>query len=163
MPQIRGNQIADYTITGDDIMTGSISSDKFSAPVGEKLNFGTYHSWSNSEGITSTTRTAFITKLTISTGNIPTGTYRLAWTYAWLYSSTSKNFVARIILDDITTIMTHVEEPKESDDDQRIPAAGFYFSELEAGEHEYKLQFKTSQENKEADIMNCRLEFYRIG
>lgn len=148
-------------IHGDDIVDGSLEEKDLHPETIEKLNFGEPYFEESSEGLTETTSIDdYIDKVIINCDLIP-GIYRLNWCYSWFYSSISHNFEGRIILNDEVQ-MNHIEEPKDSSEEQRLWNSGFKKIIIEeAGTYSIKLQFRSGRLNKTASIMNARLDLWR--
>lgn len=56
---------------------------------------------------------SWVEKLSLTTTDLTTGTYLVQWSYQWNLDSTTRNFEARVQLND-SSIWEHVQEPKDS-------------------------------------------------
>lgn len=129
-------------------------------PQGPVSIFGTFHQEVSDESLSSTNSTNPQTKLTMSV-DVPVGLYRIAWYFTWSHSSGSTDFRSRIIQDGNTELMYISVEPQDSGSDQREPASGFKYINLN-GSHDFTLQYWSSG-GSTARIENARLEFWRIS
>jgi hypothetical protein len=123
--------------------------------------FGTEFQQVESLADSSTTSTAFQTKLTLTTVSIPAGTYRIGWSYDWRYSTTVANFQARIV-ENGTVRFLHVQEPQDGAITQRQPASGFLYLILPSGVNTIEIQY-SSAGGLTATIRNARLELWRVA
>lgn len=114
----------------------------------------------------------FINAVTLSVSSIPAGKYRVGWSYGWAMDSTSRDFNARLKLDDDTNnlLMWHRQEPKDASGtngaagtDQAHRVAGFAYVTLTAGNHHFDLEFRTTDDDDQATIYVPRLEFWRVS
>jgi len=110
----------------------------------------------------SSTTSAFQTKMTLNTGSVPAGLYRIGVYYNWSYSATNSDFQARILEDGSTTIFEHRQEPQDSGADQIHSVGGFVYRTLSAGTHSYALQWGSAG-GATSFIKSCRLEFWRVS
>lgn len=130
--------------------------------------FGGNFAYTQDESVSITTSTAFQQKITLSVSNLPSGTYRLGWSYFWNTNTTSDDFEARIQQNNTDTLFTHVQEPKDSagnfsgtGSNQRHQAAGCRYLSL-SGSHDFDLDWRTN-DGDEASIWNAVLEFWRVS
>lgn len=125
------------------------------------VSFGSnYQTVGNSLTYTSTNPN-YLTAISIITGVIPAGSYRISWFYNWGYSSTGNDFMGRVQLDG-TTIFEHIQEPKDSNTDQRHVVSGFYVANISNASHTITLQYRPQSGGQEARLYNPRLEIFRI-
>lgn len=119
-------------------------------------------SWFTSDNtLTSTNSNSYINKISL-TAKIPNeGTYRISWNYNWSYSSTSRNFLARVRIGSSATVHSHAEEIKETLN-QSIPISGFYSTYLAASNHTFTLEYATSNLSDTAYMSNARLEVTKM-
>jgi len=130
-------------------------------PQGPTSTFGSEYNYAESLTESSTTSNSPVNKLTLSLTSLPSGTYRLNWSYNWSGASTSVDFRAEIELDS-TQIMYHSQEPKDSGTDQQIPASGFIPNLNLNGNHTVDLNF-WEEGGSTAYIRDARLELWRIS
>lgn len=109
-----------------------------------------------------TTNTAFQEKINLLINDVPSGTYRIKWSYESVYNQANSDFIARIQVDDGTDIMYHQQEPEASVIGQSIPSSGFTCIPLSSGSHTIDLDYKAQVDHGSACIKRARLEFWRI-
>jgi hypothetical protein len=103
-----------------------------------------------------------IRKLRLSITDLPAGTYRIGWYYEWANSTTNKDFIARVQLDDTTDLMEHTQESQESGTTQSQPACGFAYQDISEGNHDIDLDY-WSDGNSTSYIKRARLEIWRVS
>lgn len=121
--------------------------------------------------VSSTVQTTWQTKLQMTTKDLPSGMYRIGWSYAWNRDKSVDDFEARIIMDDETVIMEHVEEPKTSlgsflstGSRQKHRQSGYAGLNIQ-GVHNFKLQWKSNGPGNSAtksSIWAVKLELWRV-
>jgi hypothetical protein len=94
-------------------------------------------------------------KVVLELKDLVAGKYRIEWNYAWRYSTTARQFMARVTVDG-TAIWNHLDEPKEINN--CIPAHGKLYETLTAGDHTVVIEFKTSKNGDSAYMENAVLE-----
>lgn len=119
---------------------------------------------SNAESLaqSTTTSSTFQQKVTISTGSIAAGTYRVGWSFEWGYSAGNNDFQARVQVDNTTTLLSHRTEPQDTGADQQHGVGGFGYVTLTAGTHTIDLDYASSDNSSTARIWNARLEIWRV-
>lgn len=108
-----------------------------------------------------TTSTSYVNALTFTTSTVPSGTYRVGWSYEWK-GNTGKDFEARVQVDNTTTLM---EVNMESKDNANWFGVGG-FGNITFGSddtHTIDFDFATEDSDKTMRIRKLRLEFYRIS
>lgn len=142
--------------------------------------FGKNFIFAENLGVTTTTLTTFQTKVTLNTGIVPVGTYRIGWSYQWNHNSTVDDFEGRVVLDAVNILDYIQAEPKDSaanngaigppnspfsttGTDQRFSTSGFVHVPLTAIAHSILIDFRTNNTAKESSIWNARLEFWRVA
>lgn len=117
----------------------------------------------------STTSSSYVNYLTLTTSNVPAGTYRIGWSSVFRQSSTSRDYSARVHVDNSINIIDPNNggeiqvEPKDSGSDQRIPAAGFgYVTFATSGSHTIDYDFR-EQSGSTAYTYSAHLEFWRVS
>ena len=113
--------------------------------------------------------TSFVERLSLNTTIPSTGNYKISWTYEWSVNSTQNDFEARIQVDNSTTILNHIQEPKDSGGsgvtvinldggtfnsgtDQRHVESGFDIINLTSGSHVIDLDMANQVNGTEATI-----------
>lgn len=124
--------------------------------------FGTEWQLAESNGLSSTNSTTYQNKLTLTTGSLPSGTYRVGWTYSWSHGSTGSDFEARIQLNNSTDLMNHAQEPKDAGTDQLHRHSGFEYITV-SGVNTIDLDFRTDNSGDTAYIQRVKLELWRIS
>jgi hypothetical protein len=125
--------------------------------------YGSQIQYGSSESYSSTTSTSWQQKLRLTTSSLPSGVYKIEWYYEWGYSSTSRDFIGRVQINDSTTIMEHREEPQDSGSDQYRPGNGFYYAPSLSGVTNIDLDYCTSSSGYTSRIRRARLSIFRIS
>ena len=150
-------------ITNFDIQPLGIQSATLLALTGfgVKLVFGDEYTYVEDRPPANTTSTTFVQRLRLTTPNVPLGTYRIATSFLWDYTSTSTSFRARLELDDTDQVWFMRREPKSSSGTQRLRGKGKAHVQLAAGVHTFDLDYAAEGTNT-AQIREARLIFWRI-
>lgn len=122
--------------------------------------FGTQFQQATDDTVSSTTSTAFINKLTMTTPSLPSGTYRVGW-YSEL-NSTAANYSTsvRIQLNATTTIGERIQEAQDTRDIHNF--GGYVFLTL-SGINSFNLDYaKVGGGAGNASIRRSRIEIWRI-
>lgn len=155
---IQGSALPAPGVTGTVLTSTGVGAPlTWSRPV-----FGDNFIVSSSDAVSTSSSTSFSTKVTLNAGALPAGTYRVGWQYDWGYSNGGANFLARVMLDGATAIMTHVQEPQDTAIGQRQITSGFGYVTLTAGTHTVTLDYAASSTLDTARIGQARLEFWRV-
>lgn len=101
----------------------------------------------------------YLTRLTLDTDTVASGTYRIGWYYEWKRNKTSTDFMATVTVDDVT-LMDHRQEAK--DKHNWNTAAGFKHIALGSGTHTIKLGYCGSRSPGVSYIRRVRVEFWRM-
>jgi hypothetical protein len=126
--------------------------------------FGQNYSQNSSEGQSSTTSNTYQNKLTLTTASLPSGNYRINWYYEWTHSSISDFFDAQVQVNNVTTIMNHIQEPKQSGTSNWVSSSGFYYYSGISGVLTIDLDYRTSTATSTTSyIRRARLELWRIS
>lgn len=109
----------------------------------------------------------FATKIDFTTSSVlPVGTYVLNWSYGFFHTAffNFSDFVGRIVTDDATVDMIHVEEVQEAARSQRMYNAGsIEYTFGTAATHNFKLQLGTGFAAFSSTMFDARLEVQRIS
>ena len=125
-----------------------------------------------------TQTTSYQQYLRLSTTIPETGNYKISWNYEWSLNTTGSDFLARIQVDDTTTLGEHQEEPQDSagtgqvvtnltggtfntGTNQRRGESGFEIVNLSAGGHSIDLDLANSTADTEATIYRACLTIER--
>lgn len=120
----------------------------------------------NAEDLTlsTTTSTTPIQKLRMTTPSLPTGTYRIGWSYSWYFTSGANDFAAQVQVDDNPSLILiqQQEGPADVGTDQRHLVGGFaYITFGTPGTHDVDLDFFRVGGVGTAGIQDARLEIRR--
>lgn len=119
--------------------------------------------YAESESEQQTTNNAFDQKLKLTTSALSGGTYRIQWYYEWQYSSSNRNFKARVQVDDTTIISEQSQEPKDSGNDVYYIESGFKRIVLSAGVHTVDIDWCCENLGDTAIIRRARIELWKTG
>ncbi len=149
------------TPSTDDVLTWNGSGWAPSA-TGDST-FGSEFQQASSDSQSTTTSTSFVQKLRLTTGTLPSGTYRIGWTYEYAHKSTSYDFRGQVQINDTTTIHNIRDESQDSGTDQRKPCAGFYYH-TGSGVLNIDIDYcRSSSSGGTSYIWNARLEIWRVS
>lgn len=112
--------------------------------------------------------------ISLSTTIPSAGLYKISWSYTWSINTTNNDFLARVQVDNSTTIFSHQQEAKDSagtgtivantsggttntSTNQKYLAAGFDIVSLTAGGHTIDLDFAGEVNNLEPTIYRAIL------
>lgn len=129
---------------------------------GPVSTFGTEYTLVESLAQSTTNSTTFQTKATMSLISLPSGTYRLNWSYGWSHGANNTDFEAQILIDG-SQEMLHIQEPQDSGVDQQHRESGFIANLAFNGNHTILLQWRTDDSDDTAFIRDARLELWRIS
>ncbi len=117
--------------------------------------YGTQYEYEESEGLSSTSSTTLQTKLTLTTGNLPSGTYRIG--YSWELSNASNGVLSEVgVQQDSSTIALCTFEA----DNDFHSLGGFKHVTL-SGVHTFTIKYRV-QSSGTCQIRRARMEFWRI-
>jgi hypothetical protein len=123
--------------------------------------YGKEYYYEEDETTSNTNYYSYITKLLLTTGTTPVGTYRIGWYYEWRRNKTSTDFMARVKVDD-TAIMEHNQEIK--DPSNWISKSGYKHINFESeNTHEIKLEYCGETNPGTSYIRRARIEFWRVA
>ena len=146
----------DFTVTDNG---GGQATIALGAPANV---FGTEFAEAESLSESSTGSTAFQNKVSLVTGIVPAGRYRVGYSYRWRHSSTSGDFSARVEENNSIERMYHQQEPQDSGTNQAHRVGGFFNTTLTNASHQFDLDFR-EQSGGTAFISEARLEFWRVS
>ena len=108
-----------------------------------------------------TTSTSYVNALTFTTSTVPSGTYRVGWSYEW-QGNTGRDFESRVQVDDSTTLMEVNMEAKDNNSWHGVGGFGnITFGSDDT--HTIDFDFATEASDRTMRIRKLRLEFYRIS
>lgn len=132
--------------------------------------FGDGFSFVNEWEITTNNTTTWESKALLEFPMIAGHTVRWGWTYMWNYDATTRDFLAKILVNGVEYFL-HQQEPKDTGGgfgstgtDQKHPASGFdYFTATATGNTTIEIQYRSSLNGTRASIWECRLEQWRVS
>lgn len=115
----------------------------------------------------------FITYTTMTTGNLPAGTYRVGVYFLWNYDNVSYDFMSRIVINGTQEGEIHCHEPKDhasgypgdpgsTGTNQRYPAYRVNYPPL-SGVSTIELQFKSNRSAVKGSIIEGVIELWRVS
>lgn len=157
---------SEATISGSSTVSGGVDIEVSSGGSGSSI-FGSEYDYAESEGESSTTATTWQQKVRLSVSNIPTGTYRIGWSYEWSFSTQeSSNAAFTVNIDEgVNTIHQSemgVAKNVEYNDGSFFGSGGFGHEPLSVGNHTIDLNFKASAAGT-TYIRKARLEIWRVS
>lgn len=134
---------------------------------GEQGVFGTYFQSASNEGVTVATGIVFQNKLTLTTPSLPTGTYRIGYSYEHRVSRRDRTFEIRVELDGSDTLSTErylIPSTNPAADDS-WQVGGFAHRNLSAGSHTISIDLRKVTNNADftISIRRARLEIWRVS
>jgi len=132
--------------------------------------FGGLYLEEKDNAVSTTTSDTFQEKLSLSTGAIPAGKYRLEVSYMWNHNTTQYDFEAQVEQDDTTQLFLHKEEPSDSQgvfestgSDQRFPVSKVMSLDLADGSYQFDLDYRTGQSGQSSSIWDAVMTFWRVS
>ena len=123
--------------------------------------FGGENAFAASDAESSTNSTTFVEKLSLITGAVPSGTYRIGFTWEWRHSKSNTNFLAQVQIDDTLDVYTFSSSPIVDVNTWR-PVTGFHHEEaMSSGVHNIDIDFASSSAGSTSYIRNVEIEFWR--
>ena len=154
-----GTQTYIGPVTGSSF-TGSFVGDG-SELTGIASTFGSQYHYDEDLSEQTTTSESYVNALTFTTSTVPSGTYRVGWSYEWK-GNTGKDFEARLQIDNSTTLMEVNMEAKDNNNWYGVGG----FGNVTFGSNDTHLidfDFATEKSDRTMRIRNLRLEFYRVS
>ena len=143
-------------------ISGVVWDDIYATVSGLSI-FGSQFCYTYDDLTYSTTSTDFVHKLFLTASGVPTGIYRVGWTYEWAYSSSSAEFICLVKHNDVNVVSHTQTRPAPADITQFNRAGGFKYLDLTAGDHHFDLYYASSSYGKTAVIRQITFEFWRVG
>lgn len=156
---------------GPNVITSDAGNGQVDVEItgGSEPIFGSQYTVVNSEVVSVTNSTTFVTKVRLTTASIPAGLYRVNWHYQWSHDANGNDFQGRLRQDSTTDLFELRVEPKDSagdfantGTDQRMSDSGFKSINLTAGVHTFDLQFATSNGTNISSMWNATVDLWRI-
>lgn len=108
------------SLTGPQGPQGNDGPQGPAGPAGPASVFGSKYQRFASLAESSTTSSTFIQKASFNTSVLPIGKYWIRVQYRWRQNNTGDDFRARVQVDDVDTLFTHQQEPKDGGADQQV-------------------------------------------
>lgn len=148
-----------------DVLTGTASG--IGEGSGFNTVFGSEFQYVQDDTISQTTSTAYQEKISVTisgaTGSgIPSGDYRIGFSYEWRQSKQNNQFWARIVIDDTLTIFEREISPFVDVNFWNITTSFYYYPSLVSGTHTIDMDYKTSNSSSVSYIKNAKIEFWRV-
>jgi hypothetical protein len=137
---------------------------------GSPAIFGSDLHTAESVAVSTTTSTSFQNKVSMVTGTLAGGTYRLEVSYGWSADRTNSNFLARVQQDGSDLGQMHEEEPKDAGGsfgstgtDQKHYATRVYHLSLSAQSYTFTLDYGHQQAGSEASMWDAYMTLWRMS
>ena len=145
---------------GDLVTKRYLNAEILAAASGVKLI-----QFSTSLGESSTTDTSWQEKLDINVSNIPSGNYKIAWSFEWSFSRTKDpgaNFGVHVDWGTITVSETEMTPNQTYGKGAYYQSSGFGHISLDAGNHKVALNYCSGVNTSTTYIRRACLEIWRI-
>jgi hypothetical protein len=111
-----------------------------------------------------------VSKVSMNTGVLPLGDYKVEVSYGWNHNHTASSFVSALLLDGVQLGESHVQEPKDSGgyfmytgtSQRHYVTRVFYLDQL-SGDHVLDLRYGTDQNGKESSIWDASISILRVA
>lgn len=121
--------------------------------------FGTYYYYAENLSLQNTNNNNYTNALSLTTGTVPSGVYRIGWSYEW-GGNTGRDFEARVQVDGSTTMEVNMEA---KDNSNFFGVAGFSNQTFgSSGTHVINFDF-AGESGTTVRIRNLRLEFWKVS
>jgi len=141
------------------VMDGSIPPPTESGTVVQSLI--QFH-YAEDSAESSTNSTAFVEKLRMTCSGLPTGNYRIGWTFQWRHSKSNTEYSCQVEVDDTDQVFFYQASPYV-DTLYWQPVTGFYYYDvLTSGTHHIDMDYNSSSPGSTSYIKECKMEFWRI-
>jgi hypothetical protein len=147
---------ADTMVVYDDSTSSTVKT-----TIRNMLNLASQLQFVELSNEISTSAETFQTGLTLTTTPLAAGTYYIQCYYQWRYSSGSNDFVARVQIDNVTTIHEHQQEPKDTGSDQIYTQCVPWVGTLTSGVHTIDLDYRRNS-NGTARLYTRRIILQRV-
>jgi hypothetical protein len=115
-----------------------------------------------SDSEVTTTSTTYVQKLRLTTGDLPAGTYRIAWYYEYQQLSTTYDFLGCVRINGTTTAQEIRVEPSDDASTQWHPCGGVYYHAC-SGVQDIDIEYaRSSSSGGTSGIRRARLEIWRV-
>jgi len=130
--------------------------------------YGTEFHWAENMGVSSTTSSSFLTKVSLTTSNLPSGTYRIIVNYGWSQSDGDGAFEGRVLLNSNQLGETHKVYPTTGDkfgngniDNDWLDFSSREFAQILSGVNTVEIQWRQSGGNT-AKIADANIQIFRV-
>lgn len=162
------------TITGNAYICTNASTGAavWSLLTPQTLLYGSEHHEVSDDTVTCDTSDNWVTKLTMTTSSLPTGKYRVGWSYQCNANTTSKNMEIRVRVNDTSDLSNHVFRPSDANGsfdatgtEQQYQHAGFDYLNGISGVQTIDIEFRRESGNPsfKCSMWNTRLELWRVS
>ena len=159
-PDAIGSSYAETMLGSCDLTVVKLEKTIEPFPIPGTNVFGTYYSQTGSYEEQVTVSTDYVPVVQLNSSNIPQGVYKLTWRFNWTISSSTENFIAQIVMDNVTVIRTYTQKTTQAFGENVV--YDFDILSLTSGLHSYTLQFKTSSTSAEVRMKNIKMDFMRV-
>lgn len=125
--------------------------------------FGSNYQVAQSLNELSTNSTDFVSNLILTTPNLPLGNYRLNYSYYWRASTTNRDAEFRVLQNNTTTLMTHLDRATSNLSDRRFRISGVIYLPSISGVNTFDLQWRTSQSASTVSIGELVMDLWRVS
>lgn len=129
------------------------------------INFGSSFSNAISEAVSSTTSTSWQNKLTLVTGTLPVGNYRVGFSYQWAQNKTSTEYNAQVVVTGTSinqTIFSQAQAPLKQNYYDLV--SGFMYGNLPTEQVlTITIDYSSSMGSTVAYIKNAMLDIWRVN
>jgi len=101
-------------------------------------------------------------RVRITTPDLPSGKYRIGWSYNIYGSSSTVSPQARVQINDTDTIHAWLVEPKDASTNEQDAVSGFYYM-TSSGIKNIDLDYGSETAGSSVTIRRARLEFWRVS
>ena len=162
--KLQGRDVQDVTPSDLDVLTWSDSNSRWepAAPTGGGGTYGSEFQEEESDGESSYSGNDWVEKVSLSSGSIPAGKYRIGWSFEFSTNSSSMTGYARIQQDDTTELGEL--DIRVSPTSGWSMFSGFKYVDLAAGSYTFDIDYSSSGNgNRISYIRRARLEFWRVS
>ena len=120
---------------------------------------GSQFNYVTDDTLSTTTSISYVTKLTLTANNLPTGLYRIGVGYTWNGSSTKYSFYSRVLLNSVILGDEHIN--RIANNTNYIPQQKTFYRVL-GGNNTIELQYRTNNASGTARIRETSIELWRV-
>lgn len=128
--------------------------------------FGTEYQYAESLGESSTTATTWQEKMDINISSVPSGSYKIVWSFEWSFSRTTgtgANFGIHVDWGALTLSETEMMPNQTYGNGAYYQSSAFGRTDLNAGNHKVAINFMAGGTNSIAYIRRAKLEVWRVS